>query len=187
MKIEYSNMPKGSSKIAFKLKYIMNVLRTWYVFNIKFPWIKYNGFVRVMKHTRFAKRDIIIGHNVQFGKHCSVAADVHFGNYILIASRVSFIGRNDHSFDNPGAYIWNGKRGQDDITRVEDDVWIGNGCNIIAGVTIGKGSIVAAGALVNKSIPPCEIWGGIPAKKIRNRFNSEEEKIKHIAFLNQKK
>jgi acetyltransferase-like isoleucine patch superfamily enzyme len=52
---------------------------------------------------------------------------------------------------------------------VEDDVWIGTSCIVIKGVTIGKGSIVAAGSLVNKSIPPFQIWGGVPAKFIKNR------------------
>lgn len=62
--------------------------------------------------------------------------------------------------------------------------WIGHGAIILAGVRIGKGSIVAAGSVVTKNIPPCEIWGGNPAKKIKDRFDSEEAKIKHIEWLN---
>ena len=42
-----------------------------------------------------------------------------------------------------------------------------------------KGSIIAAGSVVTKDIPSCEIWGGVPAKKIKNRFNTEKEK-EHI-------
>lgn len=186
IQIDYSNMPKGTSKLKFSVKYVLNYLRTWYFFNIKFPWIKYNGFVRVMKYTRFAKRDIIIGNRVQFGKYCSISSDVHFGNHILLAGRVALVGKNDHLYNNPGEYIWDGKRGDDGITKIQDDVWIGHGCTIIAGVNIGKGSIVAAGALVNKDIPECEIWGGVPAKKIRDRFNTIEEKHKHLEFLNSK-
>lgn len=53
----------------------------------------------------------------------------------------------------------------------------------MSGITIGKGSIVAAGSVVTKDIPPCEIWGGIPAKKIRNRFNTEEEKKYHLSKI----
>lgn len=185
-KIDYSNIPKGTNKLIFSLKYILNYIRTWYFFTIKFPWVKYKGFVRVMKYTRFAKRDVVIGNRVQFGKYCSISSDVHFGNHILMAGRVSFVGRNDHIFNNVGEYIWDGKRGNDGITIVEDDVWLGHGCTVIAGVTIGKGSIVAAGALVNKDIPPCEIWGGVPAKKIRNRFETFEENQKHLEFLNSK-
>ena len=69
------------------------------------------------------------------------------------------------------------------ILIIEDDVWIGHGAIILAGVQIGKGSIVAAGSVVTKDIPPCEIWGGNPAKKIKDRFDSEEAKIKHIEWL----
>ena len=42
---------------------------------------------------------------------------------------------------------------------------------ILSGVTIGRGSIVAAGSVVTKSIPPYTIWGGVPARFIKNRFN----------------
>lgn len=177
-------MPKGANKASFIVRYFYNIARSWYFFNIKFPWIKYNGFVRVMAHTRFARRNIVIGNRVQFGKYCSVATDVLFKNNILMASRVSFVGRNDHEVGIPGQYIWDGKRGFDGLTIVEDDVWIGFGSTIIGGITIGQGAVVAAGSVVNKSIPPCEIWGGIPAKKIRDRFPSQEETQRHLIFLN---
>lgn len=50
-----------------------------------------------------------------------------------------------------------------------DDVWIGAGATVLAGVSIGKGSIVAAGAVVNRSFPANVIVGGVPAKIIRTR------------------
>lgn len=53
--------------------------------------------------------------------------------------------------------------------RIEDDVWIGSNVTILKGVVIGKGSVIATNSVVNKDIPPYEIWGGTPAKKIRNR------------------
>ena len=68
MKIEYTNMPRGSSKFKFLLRTIFNKLRTWYYFNIKRSWVEYKGFVRVMSLCSFAKRKIVIGNNVQFGK-----------------------------------------------------------------------------------------------------------------------
>ena len=51
---------------------------------------------------------------------------------------------------------------------------------MVGPVKIGTGSIVAAGALVTKDIPPCEIWGGVPAKKIKDRFNNESDMRKHL-------
>ena len=53
----------------------------------------------------------------------------------------------------------------------------------MSGVTIGRGSIVAAGAVVTKSIPPCEIWGGNPAAKLKDRFADPARKEAHLAFL----
>jgi len=50
---------------------------------------------------------------------------------------------------------------------LEDDAFIGAESLILKGVTIGKGSIVAAGAVVTKSVPPGEIWGGNPARFLR--------------------
>ena len=184
IKIQYNNMPKGSSKIKFRLKYFMNIFRTWYMFNIKYPWVKYDGFIRIMKQTSFAKRNIAMGYNVQFGPYCNISTDVRFGSNILLAGRVCIIGRKDHSYDSPGVLIWNGARKDDELTIIEDDVWIGHNSTVISGVTIGRGSVVAAGSIVNKSIPSCEIWGGVPAKKIKDRFNSQEEKMIHIEYLN---
>lgn len=180
MKIEYTNMPNGSNKLSFTLRYIFNIIRSWFIFNFIYPWVKYKGFVRVMPNVEFVKNNITIGHKVQFGKGSLIAFDVDFGNNILIAANVSFVGRKDHDYTVPGVMMWDSPRGKASKTIVEDDVWIGHGCIIIGGVTIGKGSIIAAGSVVTKNIPPCEIWGGIPAKKIRNRFCSDLDTENHI-------
>jgi acetyltransferase-like isoleucine patch superfamily enzyme len=146
--------------------------------------VKYKGFVRVMKGTTFAKNmDIQIGDRVQFGLNCDITTNVHIGNNVLLASGVNIVGRRDHSFDEAGKTIWQCARGDNGLTIIEDDVWIGAHAIILSGVTVGKGSIVAAGSVVTKDIPPCEIWGGNPAKKLKDRFPSEEEKQKHLRFL----
>jgi len=136
-----------------------------------------------MSHTSFAKRYIELGNNVQFGIYCNIATDLIVGNNVLFAGKVSVVGRQDHDFKIPGRYIWDGVRIKDNTTIIEDDVWIGTGSIIIAGVKIHKGSIVAAGSVVTKDIPECEIWGGNPARKLSDRFNSIEEKESHILFL----
>lgn len=185
--IDYANMPNGSSKLNFALRYIFNKLRTWYLFHLRFPWVEYQGFVRVMKNTSFAKMKIKIGHNVQFGEYCNIASNVEFGSNILMAGRVCFVGKYDHEFTTPGTYIWYGERGDDGFCYVEDDVWIGHGVIIVGGIKIGKGSIIAAGSVVTKDIPSCEIWGGVPAIKLKNRFNSEADKQNHLDYLKLKK
>lgn len=185
IKINYSNMPVGSSKLKYVINYFINLLRTWYKFHILFPWVKYNGFVRIMKGTRFGRFDIRIGNKVQFGKDCRIAYNVHYGNNILMASNVYFVGKNDHTYNIAGKYIWDCEGSRNGVTIIEDDVWIGIGVTICGPVKIGKGSIVAAGAVVTKDIPPCEIWGGIPAKKICDRFQTKEETNKHLTFLSE--
>lgn len=54
---------------------------------------------------------------------------------------------------------------------IGNDVWIGYGCAILNGVTIGDGAIIATGTVVTKDVPPYTIVGGVPAKPIRQRFS----------------
>lgn len=66
-------------------------------------------------------------------------------------------------------------------TIVGNDVWIGSGATILGGVDIGDGSIIAAGAIVTKDVPPYSVVGGVPAKIIKYRF-SEEQIAKLLEF-----
>lgn len=183
MVVAFHNMPRNESDVGFAIRYVLNKIRSWCLFHLIYPWVKYSGFVRVMPFTEFVKRDITLGNNVQFGRYCNVAADIEIGNDVLCAGRVSFVEGNDHRYDIPCRTMWDSPRGDSKKIIVEDDVWIGDGATIMGGVRIGKGAIVAAGAVVTKDVPPCEIWGGIPARKIKERFANTEDKEKHIAFL----
>jgi acetyltransferase-like isoleucine patch superfamily enzyme len=58
-------------------------------------------------------------------------------------------------------------------TKIGNDVWLGAGATVVSGVTIGDGAIIAAGAVVVSDVPPYTVYGGIPAKFIRNRFDQE--------------
>jgi len=182
MAIEYANMPYGMSKWKFALRYLFNKVRTWYYFHVRFPWVKYDGFVRVLKGTTFVRRDIHLGHNVQFGRYCDVAADVEIGSYVLFGNFCRIVGKYDHTFKEPRQLIWESVRKRENKASIGSDVWIGNGSIIVGGVQIGNGAIVAAGSVVTKDIPPFEVWGGNPAHKIHDRFN-EEEKLQHMKRL----
>lgn len=67
--------------------------------------------------------------------------------------------------------------------KIENYVWIGTGAIILQGVTIGEGSVIAAGAVVTKDIPPYEVWGGVPAKYIRKRNSNLDYHISKPNFL----
>ena len=56
---------------------------------------------------------------------------------------------------------------------IGNDVWIGYGVTIISGVKIGDGSVVLAGSIVTKDVPPYSVVGGVPAKHIKFRFSDE--------------
>ncbi|MRS03355.1 hypothetical protein EG832_09060 [bacterium] len=83
----------------------------------------------------------------------------------------------DHNTSKIGYFMFDvhEKRPKDDQpVFIEDDVWVGAGAIILKGVTIGRGSIIAAGAVVTHSVKPYSITGGVPAKLIRFRWTTEE-------------
>ena len=53
---------------------------------------------------------------------------------------------------------------------IEDDVWIGHGCTILDGIVLAKGTVVAAGSVVNKSTEPYSVVAGVPARIIKYRI-----------------
>lgn len=180
-----NNTVPGRSKITTAFSHLANEIRSFWMLRIRYPWVKSSGFSRVPSSTKIwsPHKDVSIGNRVQFGLNCRIQCDIKFGNSILMASNVAFVGKDDHITNIPGQTIWNSGRGDSKKTHVGNDVWIGHGAIIIAGVTIGDGAIVAAGSVVTKDVLPCTIVGGNPAKFIKNRFNSDEEKEKHLGYL----
>ena len=168
-KIVFNNMPYNSSKLNFALRYLLNNVRTWFYFHVRWPWVKYKGFVRVMKGTSFAHFPIRLGHNVQFGDYCNVSTPLTVGNNVLFAGRVCFVGKNDHTFDVPGQLIWQGERGDNGMTVVEDDVWVGANSVILPGIIVHRGAVIAAGSIVTKDVPEYASVAGNPAKVIKYR------------------
>tara|TARA_A100001391_G_C5079914_1_gene279860 strand:- start:4151 stop:4474 length:324 start_codon:yes stop_codon:yes gene_type:complete len=66
------------------------------------------------------------------------------------------------------------KRAEDDLgVVIEDDVWVGTRAVILHGVTVGRGSIVAAGAIVTKDVPRYSIVAGVPAQVIKYRWSAD--------------
>ena len=111
---------------------------------------------------------IIINENVFLGANCefNCSKKIIIGRYSLIASGCKFIDHNHSTSSAP-----RGMRKEDSKREIilGEGVWLGVNSIILMGVEIGDNAVVAAGAVVNKSIPPNEIWGGIPAKKVGER------------------
>lgn len=104
-----------------------------------------------------------------------IRANVFIGRYCSIGRRVT-IGAGMHSFDNLSSHPLldaSTSYSYEKTTVIHSDVWIGDGAIIMPGVSIGKGSIIGANAVVTKDVPPYEIWGGVPARKIRDRFSNQ--------------
>lgn len=106
-----------------------------------------------------------------------IARDVFFGVFQPISvgqfsqiGAYSYILSGDHQYQKRDIPIREqGYKGAP--VSIEDHAWIGTHVVVLPGVTIGKGAIIAAHSLVNRDIPPYEVWGGIPAKFIKHRPN----------------
>lgn len=179
------NVSIGRAGWVHRLRGIANSARSFVRFRIRQRWIKTSGMTRIHStvHLNAPHRIMTMGHHVQLGPHCHVSADIHFGNYVLCAAHVSFVGKNEHSYHHPGQTVWEAPRGHDEATVVGNDVWIGHGAIIMGGVRIGDGAVVAAGAVVTKDVPPMTIVGGNPARVIRKRFESEKDATIHQEYL----
>lgn len=110
---------------------------------------------------------------------------VVIGNYCSIGPECVFLTGGEHRYDGLSTYPFRIKLGlcdNESVSRgpivLEDDVWLGFRVTVMSGVTIGKGAVVAAGAVVTKDVPPYAIVGGVPAKLIKYRF--AEEVITHV-------
>ena len=112
------------------------------------------------------------------GKFCSVSNNVKIGGP---SHPIDWVSTSPvfHSKKNVlGTFFENDNRYDPFVkTEIGNDVWVGEGSIILAGVKIGNGAIVGAGSVVTKDIPDYEIWAGNPAKLIRKRFDDETIKL----------
>jgi len=114
--------------------------------------------------------DVFIGDRTIIGLGNTVIGPVNIGNDVMFAQNIVISAMN-HGYED----ISIPPSKQKDIIKlitIEDEVWIGANCVITIGVTIGKHSIVGAGSVVTKDIPPYCIAVGNPARVIK-KYNSE--------------
>ena len=120
---------------------------------------------------------IIIDENAYIGPYVVIAGtgDIKIGKNCLIAPHCGIFA-NNHIFSDPTRLIEEQGTTSKGIV-IEDDCWLGHNVTVIDGVKIGKGSIIGAGSVVNKNIPPFSIAVGTPVRIIRNRLDRQTSNL----------
>jgi len=119
-------------------------------------------------------KGISIGSRSGLGINCRVQGPLTIGNNVMMGPDV-IIYTGNHRFDRLDIPMIDQGNTEPRPVVIEDDVWIAARAIILPGVTIGRGAVVAAGAVVTKDVPPYTVVGGVPAKKIKSRL--EEGKL----------
>lgn len=139
-----------------------------------------------------APHELVVESDVYIGKYCTIECDGRIGSGTLIANHVGLIGRSDHDHKSVGRTMrnapWVGDLdravvGASGRVEVEGDAWIGFGAIVLSGVTIGRGAVIAAGAVVTHDVPRYAIVAGVPARQVGTRFGRDEIE-RHEAALN---
>jgi acetyltransferase-like isoleucine patch superfamily enzyme len=120
--------------------------------------------------------DVIIGRETRIGMGNVVIGPVTIGNNVIFAQNIVMSGLN-HSYENLSSPISKQKVTTAPIT-VEDECWIGANAVLTAGVRVGKHSVVAAGAVVTKDIPPYSVAVGNPARVIKKYDFDKKEWVR---------
>lgn len=129
--------------------------------------VMHGAVLHVYNFRNLPNAGITIGRNSLIGEYCVVRGQggVTIGDRVYTSPFTQIIAVN-HKFDDPNRpMIEQGITAEGII--IEDDVWIGASAIITDGVRIGKGSVVAAGAVVTKNVPPHTVVGGVPAKILK--------------------
>lgn len=115
--------------------------------------------------------------NVSIGRYCSIGPGCKIG---LGVHPVNSLSTSPYIFNDQ---LFKSRRKEDFIrTTIGNDVWIGANVSILGGLTVGTGSILGAGAVVTKDVPPYAIAVGCPARIIKKRFS--DKKIEELLSSN---
>ena len=163
-------------KILMKIPLLRSFLRQWELTKFQKTWKKRNSHNRTAAMNRFPMECVSVGKGTYGELHIlsylPEAEKLIIGNYVSLAPNVQFILSGNHQTDTLFTYpirsTLNGRHcPEDSLSKgpiiIEDEVWIGYGAIILSGVTIGKGSIVAAGSVVTRDVPAyatrlCHCW-----------------------------
>ena len=123
---------------------------------------------------------ITMGEDCTLNPYVTLAGRVTLGDGVRIASYAAIYGFN-HVFDDLEIPIWWQGLDEQGIT-VEDDVWVGTHVVICDGVTVGAHSVLAAGSVVTKDVPPYSVVGGVPARVLYDRRDRPRPPVRRDAL-----
>ena len=109
--------------------------------------------------------DVIIGNYTRIGLHNTIIGPVTIGHHVNLAQGITVTALN-HKFENPNIRIDEQGVSTKPVV-IGNDIWVGANAVILPGITIGDHSVIAAGAIVTKDVPPHSLVAGIPAKVIK--------------------
>ncbi len=131
-------------------------------------FIRYCGKNVNIEHGAVISSKLSIGDHSGIGVNCVCGGELTVGNYVMMAPECIIFTRNHEHADLDIPMCQQGYQ-EEQPCVIGDDVWIGRRVMIMPGVTIGKGAIIAAGAVVTKDVPEYAVVGGVPAKVIKYR------------------
>lgn len=133
----------------------------------------------ILNNPTISGNRLTIGEDVYIGPNATILCsidDVVIEDHVVIGPGVTLVESN-HVFNNKEKYIKHAGLVGGGV-KIEADCWLGANVTVLAGVTIGKGSVIGACSCVTRSIPPYSIAVGVPARVIKQRF-TDDEKIEY--------
>ena len=165
-------------------KSVYKKLRMAYLLAVKYKITQAGKGFYMGKNNLIHCKKLLIGNSVYIGNNCHLSIDdLKIGDYTMFASRVSIVG-GDHRFDVVGTPIRDTGRAERKGVIIGKDCWLGHGVTVLDGVEIGEGAIIAACSVVTKSAEPYGVYAGVPAKKIKNRFDNDSDIKLHSKSIN---
>jgi len=127
-------------------------------------WVHVCGGATIGEHCSlgqnvFVGNRVVIGNNVKIQNNVSVYDNIQLGNNVFCGPSMVFT-----NVYNPRSAI--SRKTEYKNTVVEDGVTFGANCTVICGVTVGRSAFIAAGAVVNRDVPPYALVAGVPARQI---------------------
>jgi len=156
-------LPSSEAKVSFGAKNLRYIL-------CKGIFQQIGKDVNIEKGVFFGGgSDIIIGNRSGIGKHANIQGPLTIGDDVMMGPDVIIYTKN-HAFEDTSIPMIEQGTTEPKPVVIEDDVWIGARVIILPGVTISRGAVIGAGAVVTKNVASYNIVGGVPAKVIGNRL-----------------